>query len=200
MADTQSAAALQSRYRNTLDRKERRQILADLIAEQGLTPENELRQSLLDARYDTQKGQDVDRFLYGWIVMGMASHRMGGGGRRKDCQEALDTWQASKVAEYGEAGRAVWQDELYNVVLLYIDLCQKDKNYNSILWGIGTIKEDSRIAKVAKEVARLAYGVPKDAGMTEEFAPFTAAAREAFLAMYPREQGELDAQVQKVCG
>ena len=77
--------------------------------------------------------------------------------------------------------------EYVNLVSLYIMLCQKDKNYKSLLLGIGTMKEENLMAKIARDVYGIACAVPKMCGLEEEFELLSRAAKDSFLLAFPRE-------------
>ena len=58
-------------YYNETDRPKRKEILEKAIAEEGMTPENELRKYLYDARYgdSEEAGREVDYFIRGWMTL-----------------------------------------------------------------------------------------------------------------------------------
>ena len=52
-------------FKREMDRGKRREILEQAIASEGMSPENELRKKLLDARYTSQNDAPVDFFIRG---------------------------------------------------------------------------------------------------------------------------------------
>ena len=123
-------------YRET-DRKRRKQILDSAIAEEGMTPENELRLFLYDSRYgDSEKaGQEVDYFIRGWMTLEymkstskffLTKRRVS-----RDIASVRADWQFDKAAEYGDSGSVILYNELCNLTRLYIQICRRDKTYGS---------------------------------------------------------------------
>ena len=57
-------------YKKEFDKKRRKEILDAAIESEGLSPENELRLKLYEARYISAKGDvEVDTFMRGWMNM-----------------------------------------------------------------------------------------------------------------------------------
>lgn len=184
-----------TQYIHELDREKRKEILDATIEAEGLSPENELRRKLYEARYASSSNGDVDYFIRGWLGM-FYLHGSGKGlfAKKKlerEINSVKSDWKVALAEEYGETGRTVLYQELVNMTCLYISLCQKDKAYGSVLLGIGRMKPESLAAKIATDVYRIAYQTPKDLKREEEFALFTQAATEGFSIMFPKEEGLL---------
>ena len=71
----------------------------------------------------------------------------------------------------------------------YMTLCAQDKNYNSILCGLITIKKESSEAKMKRDIYETAIRLPKDLNLEEELALVTKAAHEVYGQEYPEESG-----------
>lgn len=185
------------RYYRELDRAKRAQILEEAVASEGMTPENELRRKLLDARYSENNGQMVDYFIRGWMNMYFlkSSSKSFFGPSKKKTRRELDSirsdWQMDLAEQYGEDGRRVLYEEFCNMTLVYMSLCHTDKNYGSILLGIGHMKDESLVAKIARDIYTLAYEVPDQTDTAEEFRLFTEAATAMFCEKYSSQQNEL---------
>ena len=98
-------------FKREMDRGKRREILEKAIASEGMSPENELRKKLLDARYTSQNDAPVDFFIRGWMTMSFlnnSGHALFG---KRKAQKELDSirkdWKFSLAEEYGETGRQV---------------------------------------------------------------------------------------------
>ena len=171
---------------------ERRKILEKAVADEGMTPENELRARLLEKRYITKDGQETDRFMHGWMTLSfMREPRKGllaARRKQKDRETVRSDWALDLAGEYGETGRDVLYQEFVQLSRLYIRLCQKDSNYSAVFFGLGRMKEDNLNIKIAKDIYRVAYEAPEEAGLKEELALFTKAATDAFCEMYSREK------------
>lgn len=183
------------RYMRELDRSRRKEILDQAISEEGDAPDNELREKLLQERYGKLNSQDVDYFIRGWMSLYYV-HTTSKGffGRKKIEKEkasVLSDWKVELAGEYGEIGEEVLYEELFNMTLLYFHLCETDKNYGSILLGLGHMKNETLISKIAGEVYRLAYETPQVMNAEKELAVFTRAATDAFCEKYNDQQGYL---------
>ena len=182
-------------FKREMDRGKRREILEKAIASEGMSPENELRKKLLDARYTSQNDAPVDFFIRGWMTMSFlnnSGHALFG---KRKAQKELDSirkdWKFSLAEEYGETGRQVLQDELYNMCRLYISLCQSDKQYGSFILGLGRVSNESLMNKISRDLFQVAYAIPEDLGVAEEFSIFTHAATDAFRDYFPESENLL---------
>lgn len=183
-------------FQKETDRRRRREILKR-AQEAGLLSagEAELRSRVLDARYDQIKDQPVDYFIRGFTRLSSLRGKETKGRMRrmeeKIMQQVLEDWQYDVIQKSGTAGRTVWYGELYNMTRLYIELCETDKRYNSVLLGFGKIKDDTRVEKIAAELSEMLYVLPERFGKTEELSVFVRAAEDAFADRYPDDAGML---------
>ena len=140
--------------------------------------ENKLRQTLarieeLIAEYEVEK-----------IVLGFPKNMNNTVGER-----------AEKALEFGEMLKkrtgleVIMWDERKHLVKFYMTLCAQDKNYNSILCGLITIKKESSEAKMKRDIYETAIRLPKDLNLEEELALVTKAAHEVYGQEYPAESG-----------
>ena len=178
-------------YYRELKREKRKSILDAAILEEGMSPENELRSRLLEVRYGKklEKGQSVDYFIRGWMTLRfLANSSKSLFFKRKNKRELESLradWQFDLAEEYGETGQKVLYQEFCQLTRVYLDLCQKDKNYGSILFGIGHIKEDSLMGKIGRDIYTVAYEVPQEYGVAEELRLFTDAASRTLTDVFP---------------
>lgn len=188
-------------YIRETDREKRRQILEEAIASEGLSPENELRRKILEARYQKKNQADVDTFIRGLMNVRFLENESKGlfakGRIKKTMQLIRRDWCMELASEYKETGDRILYQEFCNMMRLYFKLCEEDRNYNAVLLGFGHISDDSRTAKIAKEVYSSAYDIPKAVGAEEELKLFTKAAEETFRQVYPDSQVLLDDRISK---
>ncbi len=179
-------------YMYETDRKKRKVILDRAIEEEGMSPENELRSKLFEARYGIVESRDVDYFIRGWMSLfymnGSAKGIFGKRKVSKQKEEILADWKVAMCEEYGEIGKTVLYEELFNMAYLYITLCTTDKNYGAILLGLGHMKDEDLVNKIAKDVYTMAYETPESTDTVEDFAIFTQAATDAFCAKFDDEK------------
>ncbi|MEE8885757.1 MAG: DUF6553 family protein [Eubacteriales bacterium] len=188
-------------YMHETDKNKRKELLDQAVAVEGVTPENELRQKLYDARYVKVDGTDADRFVAGWMAVfylrGTTKSIFSKKKIEKIRKELVDDWQMELIEAYGETGREVLYEELFNMTKLYIELCQQDRGYNSVLFELGKIKEDTLKAKIADDVFTNAYTTMRDTGLDQEFSIFTRAATDAYCEIYSRDRDLLLGKVRK---
>ena len=185
-------------YEKELDPKKRREILDAAIEAEGLTPANELRRKLLEARYDTVKGQHVDRFIRGWMEMQFIKGSrtlFGKRGAEKEKERLREDLGLVLAEPYGEEGRQVLYEEFCNGARLFLKLCREDRSYSSLLFGLGRMKESSLTSKLARTFYTAAVEAPQRIGMAEELQEFRRALVDVFREAYPEESAQLTAHV-----
>ena len=182
-------AAWIAEYKKETDRERRRRILErEKEAHEG-EPEYEVRSKLWDGRYGKKNGHAIDYGIRGWVNLQGLKRRVYLPGEskrlRKEIDEIKKDWQFETCEEYGEAGEKALYDELFNLSLFYFELCERDKTYNSVVLGLGHITDERRAVKIAKEVCEITEIIPESLSISEEFAVFIKAAKEALVYKYP---------------
>ena len=105
-----------------------------------------------------------------------------------------EIWEARYKGTTNEGGIAdgylkFWMAlECQHLVRFYMDLCEKDKNYNSVLCGLITIKKDSAKAKLQRDIYETAILLPQEIGLEEDLDLLTKAAREMYELQFPVER------------
>ena len=98
----------------------------------------------------------------------------------------MDITQTDEVLSFGEINRP---DVIINCAgITDMDLCEKDKNYNSVLCGLITIKKDSAKAKLQRDIYETAILLPQEIGLEEDLDLLTKAAREMYELQFPGER------------
>lgn len=178
-------------YNMSTTGQEKKQFLDMGLAEDA-SPENMLRKKLWEIRY-TQKGKvtGYDSFMALWMELGYEQKQMGhffGKGRaKKKLAKLADGFMFAEGTS--ESLKDVLFKEYVNLVAVYISLCQKDKNYKSIILGVGSMKEESLVYKIAEDVYNTGCGAAILCGMTEEYEPLMRATKAAFLQAFPQDIG-----------
>ena len=163
-------------YRET-DPAKRKELLEQAIAEEGATEENQARREIWDARYSMKSdlGGQADGYLKFWM--------------RKGLQKELDQVHFHELAAKSELHRELIYRECEHLVKLYMDLCQTDKSYNTILCGLVTMKKDDVKSKLQRDIYETAVKVPRELDMEQELALLTRAARKVYEDYFPGEGG-----------
>ena len=179
-------------YRETEPEK-RKELLEQAIAS-GEEPEaNEIRKEIWEARYKglTNDGSLADGYLKFWMALEFnrnAGHKVFGSGRaQKEICQDLDDVKCREICEKSELHKELLYRECLHLVKFYMDLCAKDKNYNSILCGLITIKKDSAISKLKRDIYETAIRLPQEIGLEKDLKLVSDAAREMYAQQFPGE-------------
>lgn len=191
--DTPTIAA----YYREADPMKRKALLEQSI-EAGEEPEkNAIRKELWDIRYqgESELGKDTraDGYLGLWMILEFnrdAGKRLfGGKGARKEIVKTLEKLRFKETMEKSELHKELLYRECCHLVKLYMELCEKDKSYNSVLCGILTISSDNAKKKLQRDVYETAVVLPSSIGMESELAMITQAAKEMYELQFPGEGG-----------
>ena len=176
----------------------RRLALLNMSIEAGEEPElNQIRRELWDIRYQdpSELGGDTraDGFIALWMLMEFnidsGKRFMGVRGGRKEIMKQLNKMKFQEICAKGKDYEELLYRECKHLVKFYMTLCAQDKNYNSILCGLITIKKESSEAKMKRDIYETAIRLPKDLNLEEELALVTKAAHEVYGQEYPEESG-----------
>lgn len=189
-------------YYHLTNAMERRKLL-QVAEEHGLTPEeNQIRSMLWELRHPNgeklyaQGEVVVDKFMAAWMYFDYASeHTNSWFGKKKiikNVKKSLADMGSEVIKPYGELGELLLYDELYQLVYHYIQLCESDRNYGSLILGIGKISKESYAIKVAKNLYATCYKIAIDLNMQEDFAILQKAATEAYYDKFPDYQTDYD--------
>lgn len=190
----------ETEYYHELRADKRQKLLEEAISVEGLSPENELRRKLLDARYGKTlgRGKRVDYFIRGWMTLSMLPSTVSARNKKKrerEIRSIMDDWKFDLAGEYGEIGKRILYQEFCNMTLVYIDLCRKDKTYGAVLLGLGRISDDSLMTKIARDVYNMAYDIPAELGIREDLRLFTEAATAMICEEFPEIEDDFLAMV-----
>ncbi len=119
-----------------------------------------------------------------------AAGRMFGGKRaRKEVEKNLARMKFKELQEKSELHRELLYRECCHMVKTYMELCEKDKTYNTTLCGIIPISEKSAKNKLQNDIYTTAVAFPEEINMQQELEIITRAAREAYEDHFPGEGG-----------
>ena len=182
-------------YYREHDPLKRKQLLETSIA-QGEEPENnEIRKKIWEIRYrdkaETGGDDRADGFLALWMIMefnrNAGNKFFGARGARKDIEKQLKKLQFQEFANGSEQERELLYRECCHLVKTYMELCESDKSYTSMLCGIMTMSDDKAKAKLQKDMYETAIVLPASLGMEKELELIVKAAREMYELHFPGE-------------
>ena len=176
------------------NRKKRKELLEQAIASGEDQEANKIRKEIWEARYKgtTNEGGIADGYLKFWMALEFnrnAGHKVFGSGRaQKEIRKELDDVKFREIRAKSALHEELLHRECQHLVRFYMDLCEKDKNYNSVLCGLITIKKDSAKAKLQRDIYETAILLPQEIGLEEDLDLLTKAAREMYELQFPGER------------
>lgn len=173
---------------------ERLKLLEQSIAAEEDPEGNKIRKELWEIRYsDKSEAGDTraDGYLGLWMTMefnrNSGSRFFGTRSAKKEIGKYLTKLKFQEIQEKGGLYEELLYRECCHMVLVYMDLCQTDKSYNTTLCGLIHIKEDSAKSKLQRDIRETAVDLPGTLGMESELGIITRAAREIYRQYYPNE-------------
>lgn len=175
--------ALELYYRES-DPLKRLKYLEKSIAE-GEEPEaNAVRREIWDNRYCEKVQGEKDRadgFMRLWMELefckGASKKLFGFGTSTKTIKKYLQKYKFEEMQEKSPLHKEMLYQECRHLVNLYVDLCEKDKAYNTFLCGLLTIKEEEAREKIIHDVQNIAE-LPKALSMEKELELISKACME----------------------
>ena len=116
------------------------------------------RREIYEARYKntTNDGGIADGYLKFWMALEFnrnAGHKIFGPGKaQKEILKELDDVKFREIRAKSPLHEELLYRECKHLVKFYMTLCAQDKNYNSILCGLITIKKESSEAKMKRDI------------------------------------------------
>ena len=158
---------------------------------------NAVRKELWELRYGgpSELGPDTraDGYLALWMAMeyskDTAGKLFGMKRARKEIEKNLDRLKFKELQEKSELHRELLYRECCHMVKTYMELCEKDKTYNTTLFGIVPINEKNAKSKLQGDIYHTAVRLPEEINMQQELGIITRAAKEAYEDHFPGEGG-----------
>lgn len=193
MTDTPTIAL----YYREHDPMKRKMFLDQSIAAGEDEEANTVRKELWELRYGgpSELGPDTraDGYLALWMAMeyskDTAGKLFGMKRARKEIEKNLDRLKFKELQEKSELHRELLYRECCHMVKTYMELCEKDKTYNTTLFGIVPINEKNAKSKIQSDIYHTAVRLPEEINMQQELGIITRAAREAYEDHFPGEGG-----------
>ena len=183
-----------AKYYREKEPMERLKLLEQSIAAEEDPEGNKTRKELWEIRYsDKSEAGDTraDGYLGLWMTMefnrNSGSRFFGTRSAKKEIGKYLTKLKFQEIQEKGGLYEELLYRECCHMVLVYMDLCQTDKSYNTTLCGLIHIKEDSAKSKLQRDIRETAVDLPGTLGMESELGIITRAAREIYRQYYPNE-------------
>ena len=183
-----------AKYYREKEPMERQKLLEQSIAAEEDPEGNKIRKELWEIRYsDKSEAGDTraDGYLGLWMTMefnrNSGSRFFGTRSAKKEIGKYLTKLKFQEIQEKGGLYQELLYRECCHMVLVYMDLCQTDKSYNTTLCGLIHIKEDSAKSKLQRDIRETAVDLPGTLGMESELGIITRAAREIYRQYYPNE-------------
>ncbi|MDO4339235.1 MAG: hypothetical protein Q4C91_14315 [Eubacteriales bacterium] len=186
-----------SAYYRESDPLKRKELLTQSIEAGEDTENNKIRKELWEIRYrepaQTGNSTRADGYLGLWMAMefnrNTSGKLFGSRGARKEITKHLEKLKFSEFSARSQQHQELLYRECCHMVKTYMELCAKDRNYNTVLCGIINMSSDRSKEKLQRDIYETAVLVPRDIGMEQELALITRAAREMYEQQFPGEGG-----------
>lgn len=174
---------------------EERKVALERANAENLEPEkSEIRKLLWERRYGEVEG--IDRFLTGWMNLSYYANVVRSNFmarfHKKDMVLTQKMLCYDVVKSHGKLGEEVLFMELYHLVDFYIDICLRDKKYGGVVLGLGTLKKEKLIEKIANDIYRVCYCVPPALDIMDEHQLLVRAATQCFYHRFPKEKEKFE--------
>ncbi len=159
-------------YYTELDPIKRKALLEEFLASDADAEEKAALSSLFDARYvPNKKGGYNDRFVGAWLEMKIVlSNRIGKLSRRRNEKQVAAAVSDLCLNRQEDFPPAMLYQELRQFLALYMNICARDHNYGSILWGLGRISDSRLRQKIEKDLTQIRDEIPS---FLPDSAPFS---------------------------
>lgn len=168
------ATPILEKYYRESDPMKRLKYLEESIEEGEEPKENAIRKELWECRYGEtvqSKNERADGFLRLWMELefckGASNKWFSFGNSSKSIKKYLKQYHFTQMQEKSPLHKELLYQECCHLVNIYIDLCEKDKSYNTYLCGLLTIKEEEAQQKIYHDVKEISE-LPKAIKMEKE--------------------------------
>ncbi len=204
MAEEKNQVTLEDYYLE-ISPKKRGKILESLM-ELDDGRDNQIRKELYNLRYSSQNlrrdGELADGYIALWmnikLTVDNSTGFFGNRGMKKELTKTLAKLGITKYMQMGNLEKKILYDEFYHMAVLYIQSSLTDKNYTTAFMGMISMKDDQIRSKLAGDVYKVAYLMPRRVSMEEEFSIFTKAATEAFCDILPDYREQLEELIKEL--
>jgi len=174
-----------------------RKVALDRAIVEGLEPENDkIRMEIWERRYGKP---GVDEFLAGYMSLSYYATAVKGSFmarfHKKDMKETQEKLCYDIPGKYGKAGEDMLYLELYHMVDYYIEICLKDKKYGGLVMGIGSMKRENLINKIASDICRVCYGIPSGFEVLPTHKLLQKAGVQCFYDHFPESRNIIDEKI-----
>jgi hypothetical protein len=174
-----------------------RRMLLDEAESQNLTPEdNVFREQLFSKRYEgfhPARGAKADRYLALWMDMRYSGQGGTGSlfsrGNIRRIRKSMESIGYTKDLTH-EQQNLLYQ-ELYHLGMLYIALCQEDKGYSALFFGMGKISDTQLVHKIGAEFRLVASTALEVLGAEDTYPIWKSAITDAYLDAFPGYEDSL---------
>lgn len=191
--DTPTIAA----YYREADPMKRKALLDQSIAGGEDAEGNAVRRELWEIRYRNKSEANAEERADGFLALWMALEFNRGADKkwfaikraRKEISKQLEKMNFAEISRKSELHKELLYRECCHLVKLYMELCEKDKNYNNMLCGLLSLSSERSKEKLQTDIRETAIVLPAALQMEEELGMIMQAAREMYELHFPGEGG-----------
>lgn len=181
-------------YNRATDAETKKKYLDEGIARDP-SEVNTYRKFVWEKRF-TKNGKITgeDTFMNSFIALNFQQEQLTSFFAHKRAAKKVDTIYAQLLLSdhLEDYQKEVLYQEYRNLISIYVQLCRHDSKYQSVLLGLGTLKEEDLSYKLAKDLYRIVCGAPRLCGRAEDFALLSEAARDSFFSYFPNDKDSWD--------
>lgn len=155
-----------------------------------------LRRKLFAQRYEEKNSRYVDAYVTAIMKLRLISMESVGFFNKKKAVKLVD--ESLQVLCQGQAldensyEKDIYFRELKHAVKVFIELCQRDKQYCCVLLGQGRKKDSAVILKLIRDFENMTVGIGRrlrlDGTNLQKILYLKSAMTEAFREQYPEEE------------
>ena len=186
-----------ARYYEESDPLRRKKLLKLILEQEGASEENIARKEIFEARYaktsKADKQAPADGYLGLWMVLEY-NKNVGGGflglnirQAQKEIRRHLSKLKIREFHDRSGVYASLIERELEHMVRVYIQLCQKDRTYNSTIFGMMKMSSESAERKLKEDITSIMDLLPEKLQMTEELSLITTAVRKVYDEVFPHD-------------
>lgn len=191
--DTPTIAA----YYREADPMKRKRLLEKSIADGEDVQANAVRKELWEIRYreksDAKGNERADGFLGLWMELefnrGADKKWFAIKRARKEISRRLEELRFAELIQKSDLHRELLYRECCHLIWIYMDLCEKDKAYSNVLFGLVSMSDERTREKIQSDILQTAVKLPAALQMEEELDLIIRAAKEMYEERFPGEGG-----------
>lgn len=172
-------------YYMEADAGKRLLLLEERVSQGDEGEDNLLRMEIWNRRYESVRrrnsGQKYkDKYLAGLFrLLMLAEESSRSFGKKKVMHETVDVLEQLGISQEEHFTRVLLLEELKHLFLVYAAACMSDRQYSTVMFGLGRMSREKIEQKLADDIYRIIYRLPENMNLQKEFDLLTQAGEMA---------------------